>query len=319
MQVLALVPGGIEEQLSFLPAINRLGEAFPKAEIAVVADPLAKDAYRLSKATIDFIPYGFQSHNSPADWANLLGMMRDREFEVVLTGTTSWSMGLLLWLSGIPTRIGFASPANQLFLTQTLPAQPDQRGVGQFYPLLAGLDLQTKEVPALSINVPQGDITVIESLRQSAGIGSQGYVLVYPGQSSTGEQYPIEAWATIVKGFQNRQSGMPVVLVQTVETAEQTTQLMQMAPGIKAIAPGNLGQLAALVAGANLMVTVDAYPLYVAAALQVYALGLFGRAQPDQKLPAQVQADAKVMTIRADSGELAAISPELVLKKIWSE
>jgi ADP-heptose:LPS heptosyltransferase len=78
MRVLALVPGGMDVQLRFFPAIQQIKDTFEQAEIAVVADPSAKDIYRLSKVVSEVIPYSFQTSNSPADWANLLGILRDR-------------------------------------------------------------------------------------------------------------------------------------------------------------------------------------------------------------------------------------------------
>ena len=108
MRVLALVPGGIERQLEFFPVLREIKRAVKAADIAVVVDPEAKEIYQLSTVVSEVVPYSFRASNSPADWANLLGIVRDREFEAVITLTESWSIGLLLWLSGIPTRIGYA-------------------------------------------------------------------------------------------------------------------------------------------------------------------------------------------------------------------
>ncbi|NJM57235.1 MAG: hypothetical protein HC857_07095 [Synechococcales cyanobacterium RU_4_20] len=42
-----------------------------------------------------------------ADWGNLVGIMRDREYDAVLSARNGWGLGLMLWLTGIPNRIGF--------------------------------------------------------------------------------------------------------------------------------------------------------------------------------------------------------------------
>ena len=49
MRVLALVPGGIDDQILFFPTLRQLHQAIPQAEIDVVVEPQAKDAYQLTK------------------------------------------------------------------------------------------------------------------------------------------------------------------------------------------------------------------------------------------------------------------------------
>lgn len=324
MRVLALVPGGIDDQILFLPTIRQLKQAFPKAEIDVVVEPSAKDAYKLSKLVKEVIPYSFDTSNSPADWANLLGIIRDREYEVVITSTQSWSIGLMLWLSGVPTRIGYEGGTNSLFLTRTLPARGDQYLAEQYYSLLQGLDV-SGPCPDLSLSLPQSDIAWADMARKQVGLGDQGYVLVYPGPADSGkaspppDSYPVESWATILKDFQIRQPGLPLAVLQTPETFETVAALAQGMPGMKTLQPETLGQVAALVAGANLVISPDSYPLYLAVALKVFSLGLFGANHPDRQLPPAQAEEMRFLGIISESGKVADISPAAVLKKIWNE
>ncbi|MEL7224264.1 MAG: hypothetical protein AAGL17_05220, partial [Cyanobacteria bacterium J06576_12] len=85
MRILALVPGGISDQLLFFPALDDIKQAYPNAEIAVAVEPQASAAYRVSKNVNTVIPFTFSAANSPSDWANLLGIVRDREYEVAIT------------------------------------------------------------------------------------------------------------------------------------------------------------------------------------------------------------------------------------------
>jgi ADP-heptose:LPS heptosyltransferase len=307
----------MDDQLRFFPTINQIKRTFDRAEVAVVADPSAKDIYRLSKVVSEVIPYSFQTSNSPADWANLLGIVRDREFEVVLTLTQSWSMALLLWLSGVPTRVGYAGSANSLFLTDTVPLKPEQALVQQYQDLLQPINV-AGPIPPLSVNVPQGDITVVDAQRQALGL-TEGYVMIYPGKTPNGDTYPTDQWLTILKDFQQRQPSMPLVLVKTRDASEVITALERQMPGLNVMEPENPGQMAALVAGANLLITVNSYLLYLAAALQVYTLGLFAHNEPEKLLPPTSGKDVRTLTIQSATGSLADIAPEVVLKKVWNE
>ena len=197
MRVLALVPGGIGDQILFFPTLDNLKRSFPQAEIDVVVEPKALEAYRVSKVVHQIIPYNFEIRNSPADWANLLGVIRDREYEVALSLCDHWSINLLLWLTGIPTRVGYGQSANPLFLTETVPRKQNQYLAHQFHDLLSSLDI-SHPCPDLAINVPQEDIAWADQDRAQLGLQNRGYVLIYSAnQTSANPQanaYPAASW-----------------------------------------------------------------------------------------------------------------------------
>ncbi|MEO0497574.1 MAG: glycosyltransferase family 9 protein [Pseudomonadota bacterium] len=320
MQVLALVPGGISEQLLFFPTLEHLKQAFPKAEISVVVEPAAAAAYRVSKVVKSTIPYPFGKNNSPADWANLLGIVRDREFEVVLTTTQDWATALMLWLSGVPTRVGYQGPANNLFLTATVPDKPQQYAAFRYHDLLASLEL-FDPCPDITINVPQGDIGWVQGQLQSQEIGDQGYVLMYPGpaEGQPDDTYPPESWTAIAQDFQRRQPGLPLVLLQQPETAAAVKAIAQSVPALKVIRPDNLGQIAALVAGANLLLSTDSYVSELGVALSVFTLGLFGGNKPSDRLPPVDNTEQRFLGITSATSKVADIDVDTVLKKVWGE
>lgn len=320
MRVLALVPGGVSEQLLFFPTLEHLTHAFPKAEISVAVEPAAKAAYRVSALVKEVFLYDFKQRNSPSDWANLLGIIRDREFEVVITATQSGSLALLLWLSGVPTRIGYSNGVNNFLLTATVPHKTAQYQGLQYHDLLAGLAV-SGPCPGASINVPQKDIDWVNSQIKMQGIGDQGYVLMYggPTDDGVGQQYPADHWAAIIQDFQARQPGLPLVLIQRPETADLVQNLTQRLPNLKVIRPDNVGQVAALIAGANLMLSTDSYPLQLGVALNVFTLALFGASTPEQRLPSLAGSETRFIGLTSATAKVADITAKTVLGKVWGE
>lgn len=308
MRVLALVPGGVERQLEFFPVLREIKAAFGGAEVAVVVDPEAKDVYQLSKAVSEVVPYSFLASNSPADWANLLGILRDREFEAVLTLTESWSIGLLLWLSGIPTRIGYAGGSHAWFLTTRIPRSSSL--TEDYTAFLKALNIKAP-LASPSLNVPQADLNTVDSLRQGARLQG-GYVAVYPGTTASGEAYPTDQWVAILKDFQQRQPDLPLVLLQTADTVANNAALCQALPGLTVLEPETMGQLAALIAGANLLVAVQGYPVALAAALGVYTVGL--SADP---MATPAGGEDRFVNVASKTGKLADLAPEAALSTIW--
>lgn len=322
MRLLALVPGGIGNQILVFPMFDTLKRVFPKAEIDVVVEPQAKAAYRVCKLVGEVFLYDFQTRNSPADWANLLGIIRDREFEAVISFCNSGSIGLMLWLSGIPNRIGYANSVGQFGLTRTVPLKSEQYLAHQYHDLLAGLDI-TAVCPDLTINVPQADIAWADQTRDRLGLKGSGYVLVYPGsvvaegKKAIEESYPTESWVPIIQDFQSRQPNLPVVVLQTRENGAQVTALLEAIPGTKTMRSDNVGQAAAAIAGADLMLCTEGYPMQLAIALKVFTLALFGSGSPTQLLPQSSGSDTRFLGITSPSGALADIAPSTVLAKVW--
>ena len=317
MRLLALVPGGIGDQILFFPTLDDLKRSFPDAEIDVVVAPKAQAAYRVSKVVNRIIPYNFEIRNSPADWANLLGVIRDREYEVALSLCSNWSIDLLLWLTGIRTRVGYANSINQFFLTDTVPRKQGQYVAHQFHDLLRGLDLSSP-CPDLAINVPQEDIKWAERDRTRLGIQDSGYVLIYsaPSQLKSGQgenTYPAQSWTAIIQDFQNRQPNLAIVAIQRPENRALVTALSVAIPTLKVSNPNNLGQIAALIAGADLMLCTESDPMHLAVALKVFTLALFSAHDPAQLLPR----NERFLAIPSATGKLSDISPEAVLKKVW--
>lgn len=104
MQVLALLPGGEEDQLQALPALAALAEQ-RSAPLHVVCPAQAAHVWTLLPAVEHCIPFAFDQRWSLADWTNLLGRVREPDFQVSLNLSTDWSIDLLLSLSHIPMRV----------------------------------------------------------------------------------------------------------------------------------------------------------------------------------------------------------------------
>ncbi|MFG6104671.1 glycosyltransferase family 9 protein [Leptothoe sp. EHU-05/26/07-4] len=313
MHVLALVPGGISDQLQFFPTLATIQEIYPSAEISVVVEPTSKSAYRVSKAVSEVIPFNYRGQNSPADWANLLGIIRDREFELVLSASDRWEEGVLLWLSGIPTRVGYSNAQAPWLYTNTVTADKEPYQASQYQALLEGLAEPSKSAP-IALNVPAGDIAWADEQRQGLNLsGSGGYVVVYPGLNVQADSYPLSSWLSIVDDFQSKQPQMPIVLLETLDSEELVATLSRQRT-LKAVKVENLGQVAAILAGADLVITPDSYISQVSMALQVFTLVL--QTKLSQALPV-VEGETRILGVQSATERLADLKPGDVLQKVW--
>lgn len=307
MRILALVPGGIGEQILFFPTIDRLSGHYPEAEIDVVVEPRSTAAYRVCKSVGKVIPFDFHDTNGPADWGNLLGIVRDREYDATLSLSQGFGVNFLLWLTGIPTRIGYATSKGKFFLSQQIAFNESQYAAAKDHDLLAGLGFNDA-CPDLKIAVPKSDIDWAEAEQQRLGIKDSGYVLVDGNPS-----YPVKQWQQIVKDLQARKPDLPVVLIKDASNSEIVAGILAVCPDAKVIAPTDLGKLAATIAGANLMLCTNLDSLQLAVAVGTYTIALFGASDPAKLLPN----NGRAIAIKSRTGKIADIPPSDVLERVW--
>ncbi len=318
MRIVALVPGGIGDQILFFPTLDDLKRTYPQAEIDVVVEPRATSAYRVSKSINDTISFDFKDNNSPADWANLLGVLRDRYYDVALALGQRWGVGFLLWLTGTPMRVSYESSLGNLFLSQSVPLKTEQYAAHMYHDLVTGLGITTP-CPDLAVSIPKKDLEWAESEQKRLGIPGGGYVLLHGGSSQLAKLkgidkiYPVEKWQAIIQDFQQKQPNLPLVVVKGPEDQDFVNTLSQACPGLVVTSPPDIGKLAAMIAGANLMLCTDSAPMHLAVALQVYTLALFGPTDPAKLLPA----NDKFIGIKSPTGNMADIDPAAVLAKVW--
>lgn len=128
MRALFLIPGGSSQQLQSFAAVAAVAEQL-KAEVQVVCPVAAVPLWSLHPAVSRALPFAY-SQATLADWANLLGTVREPDFQVCLNLAPSRQMDLMLSMSHIPTRVaagGFSAtervnPASDGWPNQALEA-----------------------------------------------------------------------------------------------------------------------------------------------------------------------------------------------------
>jgi ADP-heptose:LPS heptosyltransferase len=319
MRVLALVPGGIGDQLLFFPTFDSLKQQYPQADIDVIVEPRSASAYRVCRSINKVWKFDFKDMNSLADWGNLLGNIRDRDYNSVISLDKGFSVDFFLWLTGIPQRVSYAGAGN-LFLSQSVALNLSQYAAVMYHDLLKGLGMNTT-CPPIKIQVPKGDLDWATREQQRLGIKDSGYILVHPGSSELSKLkgidkiYPATSWVTVIQAIQAKLPNIPVVLLQGPDDRGITAQLVAKLPQALIISPPDIGKLAAMIAAANLILCTDSSPMHLAVAVGTNLVALFGPTDPARLLPQ----DQRFMAIQAPAGKpISAIAPQEVIDKIFA-
>jgi ADP-heptose:LPS heptosyltransferase len=249
-------------------------------------------------------------------------MIRDREYEVALSLGRRWAIGFLLWLNGIPQRIGYETGTYR-FLSRTVPLNLEQYAAWMYHDLVKGLEIKTP-CPKIqdSINVPTQDIAWAEEKQTELGIKDSGYILIHGGSSNLAKRqgidkiYPVEKWKQVMENIQTRQPDIPIVIVQGPEDEDWVKQIQGLVGNLKVVAPDDIGKLAAMIAGANLMICTDSAPMHLSIAVDTYTVALFGPTNAEKLLPPD---QTKFIGVQSPTDNIADIAPEEILKQIWRD
>lgn len=315
MRILALVPGGIGDQILFFPTIEDLKTQYPNATIDVMVEPRAKSAYRVCPYVHEILVFDYQDSSGLADYLNVLGMIRDREYDIAINLEQKWTIDLLLWLNGIPLRIGYQSQISW-FVSNPVLLKTEQYAPYIAHDLLTSLGIQSP-CPPLKIAVPTEDIDWAQAEQRRLDL-KDGYMLLYNGSSQIPQKskaiYPIEQWGTIINSIKQKQPNLSVVLLQDSNNVEQTVLMQESYPMLKVTRPGDAGKLAAIIAGANLILCTDSDPLQLAIAVGTYTFALFGPTDSAKLLPSGSE---RYVGIQSSTDKVADIPSEAIVARMW--
>ena len=305
MRIVALITGSIEEQILCFPTLETLKQEYPGSIIDVIANPNAKLAYRLCPHVHETLAFNYEDTNGLADYLNLLGMIRDREYDIAILTESNWTLELLLWLNGIPRRIGFKNQSSW-FLSNAVPAKKEQYRPNYYHDLLQGLDI-TSTCPALDISVNAEDLDWAKVQQQSLGIKDNNYIVIFGGEG----RYPINYWQNIIDSLEEKQPNQSIIILPDIQERPWLNKLQQICPNIKLLNPPDIGKLAAIVKQAKLLICTSGIPLVIATGLGTQTLAFV---TPEEKLKLLPANKDRYLGIQASS--IADIAPDSILSQI---
>jgi ADP-heptose:LPS heptosyltransferase len=162
MRALFLIPGESSRQLQAFAAVAAVAEQLG-AEAQVVCPPAATALWSLHPAGVRAMPFPFDAATL-ADWANLLGSVREPDFQLCINRASGRQVDLMLSMSHIPTRVavgGFSAtntvqPAQGVWGSQAWQAFLQPIGV-QLNADAFRLSLAKADLDAAAADLPSGD------------------------------------------------------------------------------------------------------------------------------------------------------------------
>ncbi len=303
-RILLIRPDHLGDLILTTPILQALKSQSPDVLITMMTGPWSSEVVARHPALDQLLtcPFpGFQRapQNALAPYILLFRMaqqLRREHYDLAINLRPDfWWGAALLYLAGIPVRVGYAIQPGTPFLTRSLPFLATEHAtVSNLRLASAGLQelghspLEEPYTPArypLYFKSTAAEQTWIDEQLQSAGIGhEESVVVIHAGTGGAVKLWRTEAWAHVADKLASAEIlPQPASIVLTGSSnerpmLEEIAQDMDHQPTL--LTNTTVGQLAALLTRAILVLGVDNGPLHMAAAQDTPSIRIFGPTDP---------------------------------------
>ncbi len=297
-RILLIRPDHLGDLLFTTPALAELRRALPAAHITYLIGPWFRELVARNP-NVDEIQAcafpGFRRERQGALepyrllWHMASELRRQRyDLAIVLRPDFWWGVWLV-YLAGIPLRLGYAGELQTPFLTLALPMHDGEHAVVQNLRLVqAALLLAEKKTgesgmlaqgePPLEFVPTEEERAWVRERLSRAGIADEDRLaVIHPGTGAPVKLWETASWARVADAL-IRAHGVRVVMTGSESEREQVEAVCRQMTerALALIGETNLGRLAALLARADLALGVDSGPLHLATAQGTPTVRIYG-------------------------------------------
>ena len=245
MRALFLIPGGSSQQLQSFAAVAAVADQL-HAEVHVVCPVAAVPLWSLHPAVKRAMPFTYEQATL-ADWANLMGSVREPDFQVVLNLAPSLQMDLMLSMSHIPTRVASGGFSATERITPMEGGWPNQAFEAFLRPIGVRLEAESFRLPIAPAD--------LEAASAALPSGDGPALLLAP--SGAGSDWPSQQWQALPAAIRSKLPNLRAV------------------PAMTGTGAGDMRKRAAQIASADVVLASDpvAIELALLLGLPLVALG----------------------------------------------
>jgi lipopolysaccharide heptosyltransferase II len=278
------------------PALRALREAVPDRRVTLLASPSGAEAAALLPWADEVIVYeapwmkaSARRANSEPDFAMIERLRRARFDAAAIFTVYSQNplpSALLCYLAGIPLRLAHCRENPYQLLTDWV-AEPEperliRHEVRRQLDLVSAVGCRAAD-ERLAIRVPAGARRCVGAWLEAQGLDEgRPWVAIHPGSTAPSRRYPPDSYAEVARGLV-RDHGVRVVFTGGAwerDEVERVRSGMAGAPSLSLAGELELGELAALLERASLLVSNNSGPVHVAAAVGTPVVDLYALTNP---------------------------------------
>lgn len=262
------------------PVPRALAERFPEAKIDMLTVPLTEPIAARNPYIYKVFSYDKRGrHKKLANLWQLIKSLRAEKYDLAVSMNFSLRSALVAWATGARFRAGYAAQGGGMFLTHKAP--PDRSLVRHetenHLSVLAPLNIMAQDT-SLALHLLPEDIDGVETklnLRHT----DKPVVVFCPVGSYPQKSLPQETNIRLLREVGPRSR---CFLIGSTKEEPVLRQLNAEAGNVAEILAGTLelGELAALIAAAAVLLTVDTGPMHIAQAVRTPVVAFFGPTDP---------------------------------------
>ncbi len=254
-----------------LPVFASLRKAFPKAIICALTRNYTREILEERDDVDEIISFDSKSSQIPLrSFTGLVSKIKEMKFDVGIALYLNFSVSLLLAMSRVPRRLGPATKAAQIFLTDKVK---QHRSKGKRHEADHNLDLlkplSVAPVRRAVIDVAEPGLVAFKRNEGRPLIG------VHPGHGGSSRNWPEDSYAELIASLSS--SGCDVVVTGSAIERELVLRVVKRS-GVKSqvyLGADGLKELACALAGLDVFIGPSTGPLHIASAVGTPVVGLY--------------------------------------------
>lgn len=277
MKILLVQTSFLGDTILSTPVIAGIKKIHPDADLWMMTTPLASNLVVRDPLLAGVLTY--DKRGKDAGLSGLLRMkrrIREMKFDRVYSLHRSSRTSILLWLCGIPVRIGFANARLNFFYHRTLKRNPEEHDVIRNLSLLSGeVSIESLETDLRLFTPGRNELdSEIKKLLPPPG----SYVVLVPGSAWETKRWRWEGYREAGR-FLLKQ-GFTVVLFGAPSDAEVNARVAQGLEVIDLAGKTGIADAMYVVKNAKLIVCNDSMALHMASAFKIPNIAIFCATSP---------------------------------------
>ena len=283
-KVLFINYGGIGDEILFLPVIEGFKKLYPNSSATLCLEPRASGIKTLSDKIDDIITVDIKA-SGIKKYLNILKLIfkiRFMGFDTVISSGKSPFVAIILFLSGIKTKIGYISKTSKL-LTYEIPLNENCYAGNMYFDLLKPFENVNFELPEIKFD-------------EKFQTPFNDFILLHPGVSLMSIQKGIfkcpdtDFWIELIKKLLDK--GEKVILSGGPDDFKTVSRILadndiKNSPNFYSMykKTKNLYETAGLIKKAKAFICCDSAPLHIAVCLKQNTYALFGPTNETKLIP----------------------------------
>ncbi len=293
--ILCVRPDNMGDVLMTSPAFRAIKETLPDVRLTLLGSPsgaaIAPLIPEIDEVITCKLPWESKENpDSPDALLILVDTLRKRAFDAAVIFTNYSQNALpaafLCYLAQIPRRLGYSKEYQAQLLTDAVIDQEPyltlKHGVQRQLDLVTAIGFTTKN-DSLSLQVPNTTVKTVIAKLEHVGVNThKPFIVLHPGASDPKRQYPAQLYSQAIQKILEDMQAQVVITGAASEQSVSNTIMKEIPQGIfSLVGQLDIGELAALIARAELLLSNNTGPVHIAAAVQTPVVDLYARTNPE--------------------------------------